>query len=90
MPSEISGLPSLRGYLKLENLVVRLHFPFVHVPARHPAFVERQVMDAPRPTIATVPLVRPAAPVIRSPWPETVIAQERPSPSAVGQEPFFQ
>jgi type IV secretory pathway TraG/TraD family ATPase VirD4 len=90
MPSEISGLPSLRGYLKLENLVVRLHFPFVHVPARHPAFVERPVMDGPRPTIATVPLVRPAAPVIRSPWPETVIAQERPSPSAVGQEPFFQ
>jgi hypothetical protein len=28
MPSEISGLPSLRGYLKLENLVVRLRFPF--------------------------------------------------------------
>ena len=29
IPSEVSGLPSLRGYLKLENLVVRLHFPFV-------------------------------------------------------------
>jgi hypothetical protein len=27
MPSEISGLPSLRGYLKLGNLVVRLQFP---------------------------------------------------------------
>jgi type IV secretory pathway TraG/TraD family ATPase VirD4 len=90
MPSEVSGLPSLRGYLKLENLVVRLHFPFLDLPARHPAFVERPVMDAPRPTIATVPLVRPPAPVIRSPWPETVIAHERPSPSAVGQEPFFQ
>src|SRR2546427_5840238 len=41
MPSEISGLPSLGGYLKLENLVVRLHFPFVNVPARHHAFLER-------------------------------------------------
>jgi hypothetical protein len=64
MPSEISGLPSLRGYLKLESLVVRLRFPFVDVPARHPAFVERPVMDAARPTIATVPVVRPA-PVIQ-------------------------
>src|SRR5207302_7941302 len=43
MPSEISGLPSLTGYLKLENLVVRLHFPFLDLPARHPAFVERPV-----------------------------------------------
>ena len=34
MPSEISGLPSLRGYLKLENLVVRLHFPFLDVAER--------------------------------------------------------
>src|SRR5438094_3657523 len=68
MPSEISGLPSLRGFLKLENLVVRLHFPFVDLPARHPAFVEGPVMDAARPTIATVPVVRPA-PVIQSPVP---------------------
>lgn len=90
MPSEISGLPSLRGYLKLENLVVRLHFPFVHVPTRHPAFVERPVMDTPRPTTATVRVARPAAPVIQSPVPETLIAQEPPSSSAVGQEPFFQ
>jgi type IV secretory pathway TraG/TraD family ATPase VirD4 len=89
MPSEISGLPSLRGYLKLENLVVRLHFPFVDVPARHPAFVERSVMDAPRPTIATVPVVRPA-PVIQSPVPETVIAQQRPESMPVAQQPFFQ
>lgn len=49
MPSEISGLPSLRGYLKLENLVVRLHFPFVDVPARHPAFVERPTPERPAP-----------------------------------------
>jgi type IV secretory pathway TraG/TraD family ATPase VirD4 len=89
MPSEISGLPSLRGYLKLENLVVRLRFPFVDVPARHPAFVERPVMDAARPTIATVPVVRPA-PVIQSPVPETLIAQERPASMPVARQPFFQ
>ncbi len=90
MPSEVSGLPSLRGYLKLENLVVRLHFPFIDVPARHPAFVERPVLDTPRPAIAPVPGVRPAAPVIQSAVPETVIAQERPASAPVAQQPFFQ
>jgi type IV secretory pathway TraG/TraD family ATPase VirD4 len=90
MPSEISGLPSLRGYLKLQNLVVRLHFPFVDFPARHPAFLERPVMDPARPTVATVPVVRPAAPIIQSPVPETLIAQERPASMPVAQQPFFQ
>jgi type IV secretory pathway TraG/TraD family ATPase VirD4 len=90
MPSEISGLPSLRGYLKLENLVVRLHFPFVDCPARHPAFVERPVMDAARPTMATGRVVPPAAPVIQSPVPETLIVQERPASMPVAQQPFFQ
>jgi hypothetical protein len=89
-PSEISGLPSLRGCLKLQNLVVRLHFPFLDVPARHPAFLERPAMDAPRPAIATVPVVRPVAPVIQSTVPETLIAQGRPAAVPVAQEPFFQ
>ena len=89
MPSEISGLPSLRGYLKLENLVVRLHFPFVDVPARHPAFVERSTIETTRrPTVA--PSAKPAAPVIQSPVPETLIAHERPPLPAVEQQPFFQ
>lgn len=90
MPSEISGLPSLCGYLKLGNLVVRLHFPFVDVPPRHAAFVERQALDTPRPTIAPVPAVQPAAPVIQSPVPETLIAHERPASAANTQRPFFQ
>ena len=90
MPSEISGLPSLRGYLKLENLVVRLHFPFIDAPARHPAFVERPMIDAPHPLVATRPIVRPAAPVIQSPVPETLIAHERPTSTPVEQQPFFQ
>jgi ATP-dependent exoDNAse (exonuclease V) alpha subunit len=42
MPSEISGLPSLRGYLKLENLVVRLRFPFLDLPPRHLARAEEE------------------------------------------------
>ena len=90
MPSEISGLPSLRGYLKLENLVVRLHFPFVDVPARHPAFVERSTIETTRrPPVAT-PSAKPPAPVIQSPVPETLIAHERPPSPAVEQQPFFQ
>jgi type IV secretory pathway TraG/TraD family ATPase VirD4 len=90
MPSEISGLPSLRGYLKLENLVVRLHFPFVDLPARHPAFIERSIVEMKRRPIVAATTARPAAPVIQSPVPETVIAHERPSSPAAGQQPFFQ
>jgi hypothetical protein len=90
MPSEISGLPSLRGYLKLENLVVQLHFPFVDLPPRHPAFVERSIAETKqRPTVTTT-AARPATQVMQSPVPETAIAHEQPSSSAVGQQPFFQ
>jgi type IV secretory pathway TraG/TraD family ATPase VirD4 len=91
MPSEISGLPSLRGYLKLENLVVRLHFPFIELPARQPAFVERPTPATPRPSIAPMRVPRPAAPVIQSPVPDTHIAHERPATAPVAQQqPFFQ
>ena len=41
MASEISGLPSLRGYLKDENLVVRMSFPFLELPSNHPKYIER-------------------------------------------------
>jgi hypothetical protein len=41
MSSEISGLAALRGYLKLGNLVVRLSVPFIDLPKKAPAFVER-------------------------------------------------
>lgn len=91
MASEISGLPSLRGYLKLENLVVRLQFPLVEVPTRHPAFVERPEPKTLETRKAAPPPVRPTAPVIQSPVPETVIAHERPTPAPVAQQqPFFQ
>jgi type IV secretory pathway TraG/TraD family ATPase VirD4 len=90
-PSEISGLRSLCGYLKLENLVVRLHFPFVDVPARHPAFVERPMPETPRSAAVPVPVLRSATPVIQSLAPDTHIAQERPATAPLAQQqPFFQ
>lgn len=90
MPSEVSGLPSLRGYLKLENLVVRLHFPFLDLPARHPAFMERPAAKTTPPTMAAAPPVKPAAPVVQSAVPEALIAHEQPTSTPVAQQPFFQ
>lgn len=43
LPSEISGLPNLSGYLKLGNLVTLLRVPFITVAKRHPALVPRPV-----------------------------------------------
>jgi hypothetical protein len=41
MDSEISGLANLHGYLKSENLVVRMSFPVIALPNRHPGYIER-------------------------------------------------
>ena len=41
MPSEITGLAPLRGFLKVGNLVVRLSFPFITLPRKVAAFIER-------------------------------------------------
>ena len=90
MPSEISGLPSLHGYLKLENLVVRLHFPFRDLPARHPAFMERPATQTTHSTMPAAPPAKPAAPVVLSALPEAVIAQEPPPSTGGAQQPFFQ
>ena len=90
MPSEISGLPSLRGFLKLENLVVRLHFPFLDVPARHPALVERSTIETTRrPPVATSSAKprRAGYPVDRA---GALIAPERSPSPAVEQQPFFE
>jgi len=48
MPSEISGLDPLHGYLKYGNLVVRVHFPYIELPNRQERFVERRA-DVPIP-----------------------------------------
>jgi hypothetical protein len=55
MASEIEGLPALRGYLKLGNLVARLSVPFIHRPERQPAFVERALPVRSRSAAATAP-----------------------------------
>jgi type IV secretory pathway TraG/TraD family ATPase VirD4 len=41
--SEIQGLPDLHGYVKGGNLVVRLRFPYIELPKRHEAFIERKL-----------------------------------------------
>jgi len=41
MDSEISGLADLRGYLKSGNLVVRMSFPIIALPSKHPGYVQR-------------------------------------------------
>ena len=51
MASEIAGLEPLNGYVKEENLVARVRFPYVKAIARQPAFLERGVPPAPKPTI---------------------------------------
>ena len=46
LPSQISGLANLHGYLKLGNLVTTLRVRFITLPKRHPALVPRPVSDA--------------------------------------------
>jgi len=41
MPSEITGLEPLHGYLKTGNLVVRMSFPYTVLPEKQPRFIER-------------------------------------------------
>lgn len=43
MASEIRGLANLHGYLTSGNLVVRMSFPFIQLPARHPKYIQRPV-----------------------------------------------
>jgi type IV secretory pathway TraG/TraD family ATPase VirD4 len=50
IPSEISGLTSMHGYLKSGNLVVRMGFPYVMIPNEQPAFIEREIKHLPRST----------------------------------------
>jgi hypothetical protein len=56
MDSEISGLANLRGYLKSENLVVRMSFAFIALPNGHPGYIQRPMEIRPEgsPEAATV------------------------------------
>jgi type IV secretory pathway TraG/TraD family ATPase VirD4 len=48
MASEISGLEPLHGYIKQENYVVRVRFPYVAPIEKQPRFIERAVSVSPR------------------------------------------
>jgi len=48
MPSEITGLESLHGYLKTGNLVVPMSFSYIQLPDKHPKFIERTMSKEPR------------------------------------------
>jgi hypothetical protein len=48
MASEIAGLEPLHGYIKQENCVVPVRFPYVAPIEKQPRFVERTVSVSPR------------------------------------------
>ena len=76
MPSEITGLEPLHGYLKTGNLVVRMSFPYTVVPEKQPKFIER------RPKFSSATEVRAAVPIFA-----TTIGspEEKTTPNAVKQ-----
>jgi hypothetical protein len=45
LPSEISGLDDLRGFLKYGNHVARFSFPFIALEEKGPGFAERKMDD---------------------------------------------
>ena len=55
LPSEISGLPDLRAFLKYGNHVARFSFPFIELTETQAAFVERKMDDliVPSPLVET-------------------------------------
>lgn len=91
MASEISGLSDLRGYLKLGNLVVRLHVPFIGLPNRHPAFIERPFCDERATVAAPARGTSSDAPAQRIAPEDLASMQERSrSQSGAMHAPFFQ
>jgi Type IV secretion-system coupling protein DNA-binding domain len=62
MPSEISGLDDLRGFLKYGNHVARFSFPFIDLEEKHPGFAERMMDDliVPRKQSPLEPTAEPA------------------------------
>jgi hypothetical protein len=67
MASEVCGLPSLHGFLKCENLVVQLSFPYITLPKIQPGFILRETgpMRPPAPDEA-FGLIPPRKPPQRS------------------------
>ncbi|HKV27306.1 MAG TPA: type IV secretion system DNA-binding domain-containing protein [Candidatus Acidoferrales bacterium] len=90
MASEISGLADLHGYLKKGNLVVRLQFPFIELPAKEPKYIER-------PTNEHTEMPKPAAIVETRTHEENITEHElqearnhRMSRTVPTQEHFFE
>lgn len=60
MDSVIQGLPNLSGYLKSQNLVVPVTFPWVPPERKQRGFIPRPMeAHSPAQTIAAQPLNRP-------------------------------
>jgi type IV secretory pathway TraG/TraD family ATPase VirD4 len=59
LPSEVSGLDDLRGFLKYGNHVARFTFPFIALEEKSPGFDERQMDDLIIPS--TLPPTEPQA-----------------------------
>ena len=72
MKEEITGLPKGHGFLKCGNLVVRISFPYLELPERHPAFLERK---------------SPSDGADGSPSPTNPTKPSPPSESAAAEEP---
>ena len=56
LPSEVSGLDDLRGFLKYGNHVARFSFPFIALREKNPGFDERKMDDL---IIPSTPLPEP-------------------------------
>ncbi|MGA3047468.1 MAG: type IV secretion system DNA-binding domain-containing protein [Terracidiphilus sp.] len=80
MASEIAGLEPLHGYIKQENRVASVRFPYVAVIERQPAFLERTPPPAPRPELVKALASQPAS--------ESVAATEAPKRPAKRQGLF--
>jgi hypothetical protein len=61
LPSEISGLDDLRGFLKYGNHVARFSFPFIALEEKNPGFAERKMDDLIVPGKVTSPEPMPQA-----------------------------
>jgi hypothetical protein len=55
LPSEVSGLDDLRGFLKYGNHVARFTFPFIALEEKSPGFDERKMDDLIVPTMPLPP-----------------------------------
>jgi hypothetical protein len=73
MASEIAGLEPLHGYIKQENLVVKVQFPYVSAIGRQPAFLERGAIAVSATTVVnkTITSERPGIDLPTLPPPKT-------------------